>query len=166
VRSYGFRRRGLGRHLDERGLLPRPTPVHFSLSLAGGCPLMTRVSEHFALGLAQPQLDFVDVDVRDRHRGLCRPTRSAATADRVGRDCVAFLQHYFPLRPRGHKSRRPREPTSCSVSSGSPTRPDWAVAGPARRHALGPTLAADVRDQLARSEALRTGLIGTRRHPS
>jgi hypothetical protein len=121
---------------------------------------VTRVSEHFTLGLSQPQLDFVDVDVATDTEVYVDPHALRQLRTEWGRECVALLRAYFgcvltAIRT-GNTARADellgqlREPnqTRLGLSRGRP-------AG----HALGPNLAADVRDQLARSEALRTGLI-------
>jgi hypothetical protein len=121
---------------------------------------MTRVSEHFALGLSQPQLDFVDVDVETDTELYVDPHALRRLRTPWGQECVALVQGYFgcvlaAIRA-GDTARADdllgqlREPnqTRLGLSSGRP-------AG----HALGPELAANVRGQLERSAALRTGLI-------
>jgi hypothetical protein len=121
---------------------------------------MTRVSEHFGLGLAQPQLDFVDVDVATDTEVYVDPHALRQLRTEWGRECVALLQAYFSAVLAAIRSgdtaradellgqlREPNQ-TRLGLSQGRP-------AG----HALGPDLAVDVREQLARSEALRTGLI-------
>jgi hypothetical protein len=123
-------------------------------------PLMTRVSEHFALGLAQPQLDFVDVDVATDTEVYVDPHALRQLRTEWGRDCVAFLQHYFRCvlaAIRAGDTARADELLG-QLREPNQTRLGQSQGQPAG-HALGPTLAADVRDQLARSEALRTGLI-------
>lgn len=121
---------------------------------------MTRVSEHFDLGLAQPQLDFVDVDVETDTKVYVDPHALRQLRTEWGRDCVALLRAYFgcvlTAIKAGDTARADellgqlREPnqTRLGLSQGRP-------AG----HALGPELARDVREQLERSAALRTGLI-------
>lgn len=121
---------------------------------------MTRVSAHFGLGLAQPQLDFVDVDVATDTEVYVDPHALRQLRTEWGRDCVALLRAYFgcvldairtgDIARADELLGQLREPnqTRLGLSRGRPAR-----------HALGPDLAADVREQLARSEALRTGLI-------
>jgi hypothetical protein len=121
---------------------------------------MTRVSEHFDLGVSQPQLDFVDVDLATDTRAYVDPHALRQLRTEWGRDCVALLQHFFSCVLTAIKAgdtaradellgqlREPNQ-TRLGLSRGRP-------AG----HALGPELAADVRDQLAGSEAVKTGLI-------
>ena len=121
---------------------------------------MTRVSEHFALGLAQPQLDFVDVDVATDTEVYVDPHALRQLRTEWGRDCVALLQHYFRCvlaAIRAGDTARADELLG-QLREPNQTRLGQSQGQPAG-HALGPTLAADVRDQLARSEAVRTGLI-------
>jgi hypothetical protein len=121
---------------------------------------MTRVSEHYGLGVSQPQLDFVDVDVDTDTEVYVDPHALRQLRTEWGRECVALLQSYFRAVLAAIRSgdtaraddllgqlREPNQ-TRLGLSEGRP-------AG----HALGPDLAADVRDQLAHSEALRSGLI-------
>lgn len=121
---------------------------------------MTRVSAHFAVGLSQPHLDFVDVDVATDTALYVDPHALRQLRTEWGRECVALLRAYFgcvldAIRA-GDNARADellgqlREPnqTRLGLSRGRP-------AG----HALGPELAAKVREQLSRSEALQSGLI-------
>jgi hypothetical protein len=121
---------------------------------------MTRVSEHFGLGLSQPQLDFVDIDVATDTEVYVDPHALRQLRTEWGQECVALLRAYFGCVLTAIKDgdtdradellgqlREPNQ-TRLGLSKGLP-------AG----HALGPELAVDVREQLERSQALKTGLI-------
>jgi hypothetical protein len=121
---------------------------------------MTRISEHFDLGLSQPQLDFVDVKIESDTRVFIDP-RALTTLDTDwGRECVALVGDFFGCIlgaiTSGDQARAIRllnqlhEPneTRLGLSRGTP-------AG----HALGPELAGRVRLALERSEAVKSGLL-------
>lgn len=121
---------------------------------------MTRVSEHFDLGLSQPQLDFVDVKIETDTRVYLDPRALTLLDTDWGRECVALIGDFFgcvlSAITSGDEARAIRllnqlhEPneTRLGLSRGTP-------AG----HALGPELAGRVRLALERSEAVKTGLL-------
>lgn len=121
---------------------------------------MTRVSEHFDLGLSQPQLDFVDVAIDTDTRVFLDPRALLLLDTDWSRECVGLIQDFFgcvlAAITSGDKTRAIRllgqlhEPneTRLGLSRGKP-------AG----HALGPELAGRVREALTRSEAVKTGLL-------
>jgi hypothetical protein len=121
---------------------------------------MTRVSEHFALGLSQPQLDFVDVDVETDTALYVDPHALRQLRTEWGRECVDLLRAYFGCvldAIRSGDNARARELLG-QLREPNQTRLGLSRGLPAG-HALGRELAEDVREQLTRSAALRTGLI-------
>ena len=121
---------------------------------------MTRISEHFALGVSQPQLDFVDVDLATDTEVYVDPHAIRQLRTEWGQECAALIGAYFDSVLAAIRSgktsradallRQLREPnqTRLGLSRGQP-------AG----HALGTGLATRIRDKLQQSQALQTGLI-------
>jgi hypothetical protein len=56
-----------------------------------------RVSEHYRLGLTQPQLDFVDVDTRDDTRLYVDPQALRTNTGRWAHECLALVQDFFEV---------------------------------------------------------------------
>ena len=56
---------------------------------------MTRISEHFALGVSQPQLDFVDVDLATDTEVYVDPHAIRGLRTQWGAECAALLRLYF-----------------------------------------------------------------------
>lgn len=54
-----------------------------------------RVSEHYALGVSQPALDFVDVDVRGDSALFVDPRALLLLPTPWGEECVSLVQSYF-----------------------------------------------------------------------
>jgi len=121
---------------------------------------MTRVSEQFDLGLSQPQLDFVDVDVTSDTELYVDPHALRQLRTEWGQACVALLQAYFGCVLAAIKAgdRAKADELLGQLREPNQTRLGFSEGRPAG-HALGPELAAAVRAQLERSQALRTGLI-------
>lgn len=121
---------------------------------------MARVSDYFALGRAQPELDFVDVDVVGDLRVFLDPRALRLLPTDWGHHCVYLIQSYFQaVLDALHASRtseglrllgRLREPNETHLG---------LSADEARGRALGPLSAQNLWDALASSEAAKTGLL-------
>lgn len=121
---------------------------------------MTRVSEHFDLGLAQPQLDFVDVKIESDTRVYLDPRALTLLDTEWGRECVALIGDFFgcvlAAITSGDEARAIR--LLNQLHEPNETRLGQSKGRPAG-HALGPELAGRVRLALERSEAVKTGLL-------
>jgi hypothetical protein len=121
---------------------------------------MARVSEHFVLGLAQPQLDFVDVAIETDTRVFIDPRALLLLDTDWGHECVALLQHYFgcvlAAIKAGDKTRATR--LLAKLHEPNETHLGLSRGRPAGR-ALGPELAARLQDALAGSVAVKSGLL-------
>jgi hypothetical protein len=119
-----------------------------------------RVSEYYNLGRTQPELDFVDVDVVGDVRVFVDPHALRRLESDWGAECRSLIQNCFrtvitslqsgdEIRARGILGalREPNE-THLGLSRGR-----------ARGRALGNESAIDVADSLAKSTAVRTGLL-------
>lgn len=121
---------------------------------------MARVSDYFALGRTQPELDFVDVDVVGDLRVFLDPRALRLLPTDWGHHCVYLIQSYFQaVLDALHASRtseglrllgRLREPNETHLG---------LSADEARGRALGPLSAQNLWDALASSEAAETGLL-------
>jgi hypothetical protein len=54
-----------------------------------------RVSEHYSLGLTQPSLEFVDVDILSDTRVFVDPRAHHSVDSDWGNECVSLLQSFF-----------------------------------------------------------------------
>jgi len=119
-----------------------------------------RVSEYYHLGRTQPELDFVDVDVTGDVRVFVDPRALRLLESDWGVECRSLIQNCFrtiitslqsgdAVRARGILGalREPNE-THLGLSRGR-----------AQGRALGNESAIDVADSLAKSSAVRTGLL-------
>src|SRR5262245_26686785 len=119
-----------------------------------------RVSAYYNLGLSQPSLDFVDVDVTDDLRVFVDPRALRLLPSEWADECVALIQHFFKtvldaIRDGNHDRARGllqalREPNETHLG---------LSRGRSRGRALGPDSARDVWEALSASEAVRSGLL-------
>jgi hypothetical protein len=119
-----------------------------------------RVSEHYSLGLTQPSLPFVDVELTEDLAVFVDPRALVLDMTDRGRVAVSLVQDFFQrvlslIGGGDHAGARAllgelREPneTRLGLSEGRP-----------RGRALGQASAATVWDALRRSEAVKTGLL-------
>lgn len=119
-----------------------------------------RVSSAYRIGLTQPSLDFVDVDLDTDTPVFVAPRALLLLETEWARHCVSLIQNFFSvvldaIRDGHHVRarfllRQLREPNE--------TRLGFSKGRPQGR-ALGPASARGVWDALSRSEAVRTGLL-------
>lgn len=119
-----------------------------------------RVSEHYDLGVSQPALDFVDVDVRGDSPLFVDPRALLLLPTPWGEECVSLIQSYFSavldaIHAGDHTAARR---LLSELHEPNDTRLGLST-GRAQGHALGEELAARVFDALSRSEAVRSRLL-------
>jgi hypothetical protein len=123
-------------------------------------PRPLRVSRHFKLGRRQPELDFVDVDIKGDVRLFVDPRALRLVRSPWADECVALVQDFFrsvlqairdgnfDVAQRMLEALREPNETHLGFSRGRP-----------RGRALGEQSAADVAKSLAQSEAAKSGLV-------
>ena len=119
-----------------------------------------RVSSAYKIGLTQPALDFVDVDLNTDTPVFVDPRALLLLETEWSQHCVSLIQNFFSvvldaIRDGRHARaqfllRQLREPNE--------TRLGFSKGRPQGR-ALGPESARGVWEALSRSEAVRTGLL-------
>jgi hypothetical protein len=119
-----------------------------------------RVSEHYDLGVGQPALDSVDVDVRRDSALFVDPRALLLLPTPWGEESVSLVQSYFAavldaIHAGDHTAARRllselHEPNDTRLG---------LSAGRAQGHALGEELAARAFEALSRSEAVRSRLL-------
>jgi hypothetical protein len=121
---------------------------------------MTRVSEYFDLGLAQPQLDFVDVAIETDTKVYLDPRGLLLLNTDWGRECVALVQDFFGCVLAAIKDGNTSRAIKLLNQLHEPNETRLGLSkGRSQGHALGPELAGRVREALTRSEAVKTGLL-------
>lgn len=112
------------------------------------------------MGLTQPQLDFVHVDIDGDVPVFIDPRALLLINSEWASECVELIKDFFGE-------------VLAAIRAGDPTRAEHLLGvlrepnetrlgfskGTARGHALGPELAGRVREALARSEAVKSGLL-------
>lgn len=121
---------------------------------------MSRVSTHFSLGIEQPALPFVDVELESDTRLYLDPRALLLDGPDWGGECVSLVQDFFGhvlrcIRKGEHEKARTllaqlREPneTRLGQSRGRP-----------RGRALGDISSRDVWEALSKSRAIQTGML-------
>jgi hypothetical protein len=119
-----------------------------------------RVSDYYKLGRTQPTLDFVDVDVRGDATVFLDPRALRLVRSPWADECVALIQNFFrtvlqAINEGNHKRARSllqilREPNETHLGLSK---------GRARGRAIGRQSARDVWQALAKSEAVKSGLL-------
>lgn len=119
-----------------------------------------RVSEFYALGLEQPSLDFVDVDIRGDLRVFVDPRAIRLLATPWADECVSLIQDFFLCVLDAIKEGRNAEARALLRSLREPNEVHLGLSvGHARGRALGKESAHDVWTALRGSEAAASGLL-------
>lgn len=126
----------------------------------GGRRLLAKLSSYYKLGLTQPSLPFVDVDVNRDLKVYVDPRALVLDHTDQGRACVSLVQDFFQTVLHLIRSGHDHEAQSLLAQLREPneTRLGMSSGRPAGR-ALGAASARLVWDALRRSEAVRTGLL-------
>jgi hypothetical protein len=110
--------------------------------------------------MKQPELDFVDVDVRGDTKLFVDPRALLLLPTEWGEECVALVQDFFGTVMGAIQAG---DQQAANRMLGQLREPNETRLGLSRDraqgHALGPQLAERVGDSLARSEAAKTGLL-------
>lgn len=119
-----------------------------------------RVSEYYKIGLTQPELDFVDVDVVDDVPVFVDPRALLQVPSPWADECVSLVQDFFQYildlisqgnASVGHRNLgRLREPNETHLG---------LSRGRSQGHGLGSESSLDVWDALASSQAAKSGLL-------
>lgn len=119
-----------------------------------------RVSEHFALGRSQGELDFVDVDATGDTPLFIDPAALRHVPGDWAHECMALIQDFFQVVIEAiHEGNRSRAiELLAGLREPNETRLGFSTGAP-RGRALGPGSAHNVWAALEASEATRTGLL-------
>jgi hypothetical protein len=119
-----------------------------------------RVSKHYGLGLTQPELDFVDVDVRNDSLLFIDPRGLLLLETEWGQECVSLIQDFFScVLDAIHDDKMGRAKQLLGqLHEPNDTRLGMSQ-GRASGHALGDELAGRVLTALAHSQAVKSGLL-------
>jgi hypothetical protein len=119
-----------------------------------------RVSEHYSLGLTQPSLEFVDVDIRSDTRVFVDPRALHSLDSPWGNECVTLLQSFFTTVldaiHRGNDNRA----RDLLASLTEPNETHLGLSrGRAQGRGMGRDLARETWEALRVSRAVSSGLI-------
>lgn len=119
-----------------------------------------RVSECFNLQLTQSALDFVNVDVSGDSKLFVDPRALRLLRTPWGDACVSLIQNFFDHILDGIRAGKRDETLDLLVRLSEPNETHLGLSsGQSRGHAIGRQSAVRIYDALARSEAIKTGLI-------
>jgi hypothetical protein len=119
-----------------------------------------RVSEYYHLERAQPELDFVDVDIYGDVRIYVDPRALRLLPSRWGDECVSMIQNFFQTVLETIKNGMEARAKSLLMTLKEPNETHLGLSKEkARGRALGYESAIDVYEALSQSEAARSGLL-------
>lgn len=119
-----------------------------------------RVSQHYGLGLTQPQLDFVDVDVLGDTTVFLSPTAIRMMGTPWSEQCVSLIQSFFEEVLAAIKTGDNARAEALLKSLREPNETHLGLSsGKARGRGIGETSAHDVWSALSKSRAVTTGLL-------
>jgi hypothetical protein len=118
-----------------------------------------RVSEHYGLGLTQPSLEFLDVDVTFDTKLFVDPHAFHYIQTDWGRECVSLLQDFYDeVLDAIRAGDRPRGLLALSNAGESNEVHLGLSSGESRGSGIGLYLAEDIYDALTASSAVTSGL--------
>jgi hypothetical protein len=119
-----------------------------------------RVSEHYSLGLTQPSLEFVDVDILSDTRVFVDPRALHSVDSDWGNECVSLLQSFFSTVLDAIQTGRNGRARDLLASLSEPNETHLGLSrGRAQGRGMGRDLARDTWEALRASRAVSTGLI-------
>jgi len=119
-----------------------------------------RVSEYYHLERAQPELDFVDVDIYGDVRIYVDPRALRLLPSRWGDECVSMIQNFFQTVLETIKNGMVEKAKFLLMILKEPNETHLGLSkDKARGRALGYESAIDVYEALSQSEAARSGLL-------
>jgi hypothetical protein len=123
-------------------------------------PKRSRVSQYFSLGLDQPSLDFVDVDIVGDVSVFIDPRALRLLHSPWGNECVSLIQNFFQTVLQAIQDDRDADAQRLLRVLREPNETHLGFSRDrARGRALGKESARDVWRTLSRSEAARSGLL-------
>ncbi len=119
-----------------------------------------RVSEFFDLGMTQPSLDFLDVDIENDIPIFIDPRAFLAIPSEWGHECVALIKSFFSevLEAARSKDDRKGKYLLSNLSEPWETHLGLSYAG-SRGRGVGNERAVDLWESLKQSQAIQTGLV-------
>jgi hypothetical protein len=119
-----------------------------------------QVSEHFRLGVTQPSLEFVDVDITGDTRAFIDPKVLKDVDSVWANECVSLLQDFFSTVVRKIMDGDRDGAVELLSHLGEPNETRLGLSTErANGNAVGDELSSEIGDALASSEAARTGLL-------
>lgn len=120
---------------------------------------MVRVSEHFRLGVSQPSLEFLDVDVEGDVRVFVDPHAFRLIDTDWANECVSLLQDFYDELLDAIRNDNRARGLELLAHAGESNEVHLGLSrGPAQGSGVGRELAADIYDALARSTTVLNGL--------
>lgn len=119
-----------------------------------------RVSEYFKLGLTQPSLDFVDVDIERDIKVFVDPRALRLLPSTWGAECVSLVQNFFQAVITAIANNENETARNLLIYLKEPNETHLGLSREkARGRALGASSAYDLWEALSRSEAITSGLL-------
>lgn len=119
-----------------------------------------RVSEHYKLGMAQPQLEFLDVDITDDVPVFVDPHALRYVQSDWARECVSLIQDFFSEVLDGIKQGKTSRVTRLLAQLSEPNETHLGLSvGRSKGSGVGDELAREIGDALRNSAAVSTGLL-------
>jgi hypothetical protein len=121
---------------------------------------MPRASAYFKLGLSQPQLDFVDIDVIGDTPVYVDPLGLRPLAGEWAKDCVGLLQSFFGAVIEAIRRGTVDDAAALLGQLSEPNETHLGLSqGAAAGRGVGIRRGHDLADALAKSEAIESGLL-------
>ncbi len=119
-----------------------------------------RISEHFALSMKQPSLDFLDVDIANDVRLFIDPRAFLIMPSEWGTECIALIKDFFTALLDSIKQNNDSRGLYLLRNLREPNETRLGLSSEGMRgRAVGEEKAEDLWDALSRSEAVQTGLV-------
>jgi hypothetical protein len=119
-----------------------------------------RVSSYYQLGITQPALDFVDVDIEGDDPLFVDPRALRLSEGPWANDCVSLIQTFFDTVVAAIREGNDGRAIALLASLREPNETHLGLStGRARGMALGPGTATQIWTALTQSEAIQTGLL-------
>ncbi|MCY1022830.1 hypothetical protein [Pyxidicoccus sp. MSG2] len=119
-----------------------------------------RVSEHFNLGLTQPSLDFVDVDIERDLKVFVDPRSLRLLPSQWGAECVSLVQNFFQAVLTAIAGEHNDAARQLLSHLKEPNETHLGLSREkARGRALGTESAYDLWEALSKSDAVKSGLL-------
>lgn len=119
-----------------------------------------RVSQHYALGMTQPQLEFLDVDITNDVSAFVDPHALRYVHSDWARECVSLIQDFFSEVLEGIRQGREGRVQRLLEQLSEPNETHLGLSvGRSKGSGVGHQLARDIWDALRSSAAVSSGLL-------